>query len=111
VKNAVDGPTASALEQAFADFESDESARVAVFCGADDVFCSGADLKAMASPELRDRVDPHGAGPMGPSRMTLEKPVIAAIEGYAVAGGLELALWSDKRVVSKKVKLVQQQKH
>lgn len=111
MKNAVDGPTASALEQAFADFESDESARVAVFCGADDVFCSGADLKAMASPELRDRVDPHGAGPMGPSRMTLEKPVIAAIEGYAVAGGLELALWSDKRVVSKKVKLVQQQKH
>lgn len=102
VRNAVDGPTAQALADAFRDFDRDEDARVAVVTGSDGYFCAGADLKAMANePERANRVAPDGDGPMGPTRMTLQKPVIAAVEGYCVAGGLELALWSDLRVAAR----------
>ena len=98
VRNAVDGPTAQNLAEAFRVFEAEEPARVAVLFGEGGNFCAGADLKAVASGERRNRVAPGGDGPMGPSRLSLSKPAIAAIAGHAVAGGLELAIWCDLRV-------------
>ena len=116
VRNAVDGPTARALADAFRAFDADPVARVAVFTGAGGHFCAGADLRAVATGSSPGVLGAAGSGatlaldddmardgPMGLSRLELTKPVIAAVEGYAVAGGLELALWCDLREVSRGV--------
>lgn len=100
VRNAIDEPTAAALAAVFRDFDTDETISVAVLTGAGGCFCAGADLRAIADQERAPRAEAGGDAPLGVSRMRLSKPVIAAVEGYAVAGGLELAIWCDLRVAA-----------
>jgi len=105
VRNAIDDETAKLLSSAFREFEADENALVAVLCGTGGNFCSGADLKSIALASQNNTVpfniNADGDGPLGPTRMLLKKPVLAAVSGYAVAGGLELALWCDLRIMEK----------
>ena len=104
LRNAVNRETGDELYEAFQEFDTDERASVAILTGSKKAFCAGFDLKSVAEGETVGSVEDSGEndlGPMGPTRMTLSKPVIAAIEGHAVAGGMELALWCDLRVVAK----------